>query len=77
MSVQHNGVAMGALLAPVIADIFMGHTEIADIFMGHTEIDVSEWHIYVDDIFVLIEPTTNESDILHILNNFHPSIKLT
>jgi hypothetical protein len=27
MYVQHNGVAMGAPLAPVVADIFMAHLE--------------------------------------------------
>lgn len=27
MYVQHNGVAMGAPLAPIIADIFMSHLE--------------------------------------------------
>jgi hypothetical protein len=73
MYVQHDGVAMGAPLAPVIADIFMLHMEttLLDRLM---EIGVCEWHRYVDDRFVFIEPTINVSDVLHILNNFHPFI---
>jgi hypothetical protein len=76
MYVQHNGVAMGAPLAPVVADIFMAHmeTSLMDQLM---EIGVCEWHRYVDDTFVLIEPTTNVVDVLSILNSFHPSIKFT
>jgi hypothetical protein len=76
MYVQHNGVAMGAPLAPVVADIFMAHleTSLMDQLM---ETGVCEWHRYVDDTFVLIEPTTNVVDVLNILNNFHPSIELT
>jgi hypothetical protein len=76
MYTQHNGVAMGAPLAPVVADIFMAHmeTSLMDQLM---EIGVCEWHRYVDDTFVLIEPTTNVVDVLNILNNFHPSIKFT
>ena len=74
--VQHNGVAMGAPLAPVVADIFMAHmeTSLMDQLM---ESGVCEWHRYVDDTFVLIEPTTNVVDVLNILNSFHPSIKFT
>jgi hypothetical protein len=41
------------------------------------ETGVCEWHRYVDDIFVLIEPTINVVDVLNILNNFHSSIKFT
>ena len=73
---QHNGVAMGAPLAPVVADIFMAHmeTSLMDELM---KIGVCEWHRYVDDTFVLIEPTTNVVDVLNILNSFHPSIQFT
>jgi hypothetical protein len=76
MYVQHDGVAMSASLAPVVADIVMAHMETT--FMDRLiEIGVCEWRRYVDDTFVLIELTTNVSDVLHILNNFHPSTKLT
>lgn len=76
MYVQHNGVAMGAPLAPVIADIFMSHLE-QTLMDRLVEIGVREWYRYVDDTFVLLEPTTKVEDVLNILNNFHPSITFT
>jgi Reverse transcriptase (RNA-dependent DNA polymerase) len=76
MYVQHNGVAMGAPLAPIIADIFMSHLE--ETLMDRLkQSGVCEWYRYVDDTFVLIEPTTKVENILEILNNFHPSISFT
>jgi hypothetical protein len=63
--VQHNGVAMGAPLAPIIADIFMA--ELETILMDTRERKgLCEWHRYVDDTFVL-----------EVLNCFHPSFKFT
>jgi hypothetical protein len=38
---------------------------------------VCEWFRYVDDTFILLEPTTKIEDVLNILNNFHPSINFT
>ncbi|CAF4737377.1 unnamed protein product [Rotaria sp. Silwood1] len=76
MYVQHNGVAMGAPLAPIIADIFMSHLE--ETLMDRLkESGVCEWYRYVDDTFVLIEPITKAENVLEILNNFHPSISFT
>jgi hypothetical protein len=76
MYVQHNGVAMGAPLAPIIADIFMSHLE--ETLMNRLkQSGVYEWHRYVDDTFVLVEPTTKVENVLEILNNFHPSISFT
>ena len=74
--VQHNGVAMGAPLAPIIADVFMA--ELETTLMDRLEQKgVREWHRYVDDTFVLVEPDTNIQDVLDILNGFHSSIKFT
>ncbi len=76
MYVQHNGVPMGAPLAPIIADIFMSHLE--ETLMDRLkQSGVCEWHRYVDDTFVLIELTTEVENVLEILNNFHPSISFT
>ncbi|CAM4979264.1 unnamed protein product [Rotaria socialis] len=76
MYVQHNGVAMGAPLAPVIADIFLSHLE--ETLMDRlVKSGVCEWFRYVDDTFILIEPNTNINDLLNILNTFHPSISFT
>lgn len=67
---------MGAPLAPVIADIFMSHLQ--ETSMNRFEqVGVCQWYRCVDDIFVLIEPTTAGEDVLGILNNFHPSISFT
>ena len=73
MYVQHNGVAVGVPLVRVIADILMAPFE--TLTNKLMEARVYEWHRYVDDAFVLIGPTTNVSNILSILNSFHPSIK--
>jgi hypothetical protein len=52
MYVQHNGVAMGAPLAPVMADIFMVYLE-TTLMDKLIELGVCEWFRYVDDTFVL------------------------
>jgi hypothetical protein len=76
MYIQHNGVAMGAPLAPIIADIFMSHLE--ETLMDRlVQSGVCEWYRYVDDTFILMEPDTNVDGVLNILNNFHPSIQFT
>ena len=67
---------MGPPLAPVIADIFMAHLE-TTLMDKLTELGVCEWHRYVDDTFVLVHPTAKVSEILDVLNQFHPSIKFT
>jgi hypothetical protein len=53
--IQHNGVAMGATLVSVIADIFIIHMKISPMDQW-MEIGLCEWYRYVDDIFVLVEP---------------------
>ena len=73
---QHNGVTMGAPLAPIIADIFMAHLE-TTLMNQLEQVGVCEWHRYVDDTFVLLRPNTNIDDVLNILNGFHSSIKFT
>jgi hypothetical protein len=67
---------MCASLASVIADSFMTHTKTM-LMERLMEIGACEWHKYVDDAYTLIVPTTNVSDVFHILNNFYPSIKFT
>ena len=76
MYVEQNRVAMGAPLAPVMADIFMAHLE-TTLMDQLKQSGVCEWHRYVDDTFVLLEPKANVTDVLTILNNFHASMKFT
>ncbi|CAF2900990.1 unnamed protein product [Rotaria sp. Silwood2] len=76
LSIACVGVAMGAPLAPVIADIFMTHLE--TILMDKlTQLGVCEWYRYVDDTFVLLNKDTNVDNILSVLNDFHSSIQFT
>ena len=76
MYVQHNGVAMGAPISPIIADVFMAHLE--DSLMDRLkDCGVKVWHQFVDDTFVLVDPKSNINDILSILNTCHESIKFT
>ncbi|CAF1450959.1 unnamed protein product [Rotaria sordida] len=74
--VQLNGVAMGARLASVMADIFMTYLE-TTLMDKLTQLGVCEWYRYVDDTFVFINKDANVDNILSILNDFHPSIKFT
>ena len=66
----------GRPLTPVTADIFMAHLE-TTLMDELTSIGVCEWHRYVDDTFVLVQPGSDVADLLTILNRFHPSIKFT
>jgi hypothetical protein len=76
MYVQYNGVAMGAPIAPIIADIFMSHMEIS-LMEQLKQQGIHEWYRYVGDTFVPIEPATKIENILNLLHNFHDSIKFT
>jgi hypothetical protein len=73
---QHNGVTMGAPLAPVIVDIFMAPPE-TTLIDEIESIGMCEWHRYIDGTFMLVDHNTKVDDVLSILNNFHPSIKVT
>jgi hypothetical protein len=59
-----------------MADIFMAHLE-TTVMDELRSIGVCEWHRYVDDTFVLVQPGNNVADILAKLNGFHLSIKFT
>ncbi|CAF4942844.1 unnamed protein product, partial [Rotaria socialis] len=67
---------MGAPLAPIIADIFMAYLE-TTLMDELISLGVCEWHRYVDDTFVFINPNANVNDILSVLNFFHPPMKFT
>ena len=51
--VQHNGVAMGAPLAPAITDIFMAHME-TSLMDRLEQIGIYESHRYADNTFILL-----------------------
>lgn len=56
--------------------IFTSNSHVRNTFYLRQQ-NVCSWHRYVDDTFVLLHPSTNVSEILNVLNNFHPSIKFT
>ena len=73
---QHNGVAMGSPLAPILADIFMNNLE--QTLMDRLENAGVMWYRrYVDDTFVLIKHDADVEQIKNILNSFHQNINFT
>ena len=73
---QHDGLAMGSPLAPILADIFMTHLE--NKLMAHLRNAGILWYKrYVDDTFAIIDKNANINDIIKILNSFHPAIQFT
>jgi len=73
---QVDGVAMGSPLAPVLANLFMGHHEQNWIneFQGNKPIIYKR---YVDDTFCLFENGKDANEFLDYLNKQHPNIKFT
>ena len=70
---QIDGVAMGSLLGPVLANIFVGHCEL--------RVDPEKWPMFynrfVDDTFTIF-PSKEESDsFFEVLNSMHPALKFT
>ena len=73
---QHNGVAMGSPLAPILADIFMSDLE--DKLIEQLGKAGIQWYRrYVDDTFVLIKQDSDPEEIKRILNSHHPNIQFT
>ena len=73
---QIDGVAMGSPLAPVLANLFMGHWE-KNWLDNYSSSQVLFYRRYVDDTFCLFN---NEEDTLMFfdyINARHPSIRFT
>ena len=73
---QINGVAMGSPLAPVLANLFMGHHEKLwlENFHGST---ILFYRQYVDDTFCLFNPDRDATVFLDYINSRHHNIKFT
>ena len=74
---QIDGVAMGAPLGPVLANIFVGfHEESLNISSRQ---DILLYHRYVDDTFALEneEEITKNNRFLEELNRLHPALEFT
>ena len=71
---QVDGVAMGSLLGPVLANIFM--VEIERNIIPILSNDISLWKRYVDDTICFIK-LTFINKVLETLNSYHTNIKFT
>ena len=73
---QTDGVAMGSPLAPVLANLFMGHHEKLWIneFQGNKP---RFYRRYVDDIFATFQNASEAENFLNHINNKHQNIKFT
>ena len=73
---QIDGVAMGSLLAPVLANIFIGLRE--SKWLNEYNLNKSKLYLrYVDDILTAFDKAQDSFHFLHFLNNRHPNIKFT
>ena len=73
---QIDGVAMGSPLAPVLANLFLGHYENIWLtkYQGPT---VHFYRRYVDDTFCLFNTEHDAISFFDFINSQHPSIKFT
>ena len=71
---QVDGVAMGSLLGPVLANIFM--VEIERNIIPTLSNDISLWKRYVDDTICFIK-LISINKVLETLNSYHTNIKFT
>ena len=73
---QVDGVAMGSPLAPVLANLFMGHHE-AIWLNGYTGCKPLFYKRYVDDIISIFNTEEDSLNFLDYLNTRHPNIRFT
>ena len=73
---QIDGVAMGSPLAPILANLFMGHHE--QEWLRHENASIVKFYKrYVDDIFCIFKTPEDADKFLVFLNSRHRSIKFT
>ena len=73
---QIDGVAMGSPLAPVLANLFLGHYE--NIWLNNYQgPSVKFYRRYVDDTFCLFNDERDALLFFNFLNSQHPNIKFT
>ena len=73
---QIDGVAMGSPLAPILANLFLGHHE--GTWLNEYEgIKPSYFKRYVDDVFAVFSNENEATIFLSYLNSKHESIKFT
>ena len=70
---QVDGVAMGSPLAPVLANLFMGHHE-SEWLQNFGLTEVLFYRRYVDDTFCLFHSEADAEQFFHYLNSRHIKI---
>ena len=73
---QVDGVAMGSPLAPVLANLFMGHHE-QHWLIQKEALSVLFYKRYVDDIFCIFKTSEQADKFLDFSNTRHKNIKFT
>ena len=73
---QIDGVAMGSPLAPVLANLFMGHYE-KECLSNYDGVLPSYYTRYVDDIFSVFNSHDEAKRFFSYLNSRHPNVKFT
>ena len=73
---QVDGVAMGSPLAPVLANLFMGHHEKMWLEQ-YKESEILFYRRYVDDTFCLFHSEHDAILFFKFINNQHPNIHFT
>ena len=73
---QVDGVAMGSPLAPILANIFLGHHE-GKWINDYSGIKPLYYTRYVDDIFAVFNNSAETALFLTYLNSKHPNIEFT
>jgi len=73
---KRDGVAMGSPLAPVLANLFMGHHE--NIWLETYRVSkISFYRRYVDDTFFVFETEQDALLFFDFINTRHPNIRFT
>ena len=73
---QIDGVAMESLLAPVLANIFMGFYK--SKWINKYNFNKPKFYVrYVDDILAAFDKEQDSLNSLNFLNKGHPNIKFT
>ena len=72
---QVDGIAMGSPLGPVMANIFLSHSETIWLEQCLEDITPKYYRRYVDDIFVLFDNEEKCNSFCQYINTKHPNLK--
>ena len=73
---QHDGVAMGSPLAPLLAEWFVSRFE-NKILQSDISCKPTFYKRYVDDVFALFTCEEHRDNFFSLLNSAHPNLKFT